>query len=427
MGVVVVYDAEITLRKRDGRPSPIIGFGEFCQFLERVEQLPEKSRVLLDMGDVHFAHPSGMAPLVANVRRLTERGGLVDLVLPEDEFLASYFKKAGWIDGLEGTHLPLRLGGPRDTYIPLVSYSTHEELNPIINEALRHFSRRFSFQRGVLDGLEWALNEVADNVLIHSGGARGWLQLAQQPSKGLIEIVVADCGRGILNSLREGHPEIKDDEAALELAIEKGVTRNPNVGQGNGLAGTLRIAMAAKGYVNLYSGAGLLRFLQPGVEESSQHSRSSQNGDTGRLYTQQAPFLQGTVITLTLPTTKEIDVASALWGRTTTTMFETEYVSESGQEIIFQVAREASGFGNRPSAMPLRNAVENLLRQFPSQKLIVDFSGVNLVSASFADEFVARLAKSLGIVTFFQRVSIVGMNDLVRRTMDAVIEQRLKA
>lgn len=423
----MAYNAEITLRKKDGRSSSIIGFVEFCQFVERVEQLPEKSQVLLNMSEVHFAHPSGMAPLVAYIRHLTERGGQVDLVLPEDDFLASYFMKAGWIDGLEGSYLPLKIGGPKETYIPLVSYSSHEELNPIINEALRHFSRRFSFQKGVLDGLEWALNEVADNVLIHSGGARGWLQLAQQPSKGLIEIVVVDCGRGILNSLREGHPEIKDDEAAVQLAVEKGVTRNPNIGQGNGLAGTLRIAIAAEGYVNLYSGAGLLRYLQPSSDESQGNRRGDQNNKNGRLFTQLAPYFQGTVLTLTLPTTKEIDVANALWGRTTTSMFETEYVSESGHDIVYRVANEASGFGNRPSAMPLRYAVENLLRQFPNQKLIVDFSDVNLVSASFADEFIARLAKSLGIVTFFQRVSIVGMNDLVRRTMDAVIEQRLKA
>jgi hypothetical protein len=413
----VEYDAEIIFRKPDGRPSAIVGFSEFCQFVEKTARLPVIARVLVDMSSVHFAHPSGMAPLIAYTRHLTERGWVVDLALPDDSFLASYFKKAGWIDGLEGTHLPLRVGGPRETYIPLVSYSTHDELNPIINEALRHFARQSSFQKGVLDGLEWALNEVADNVLIHSGGARGWLQLSQQPSKGLIEVVVADCGQGILNSLREGHPEIHSDVAALELAVEKGVTRNPNIGQGNGLAGTLRIALAAHGFVNLYSGAGLLRYLQPASEDS----------DAGRLFTQPASYLQGTVVTLTLPTLRKIDIANALWGHATTTMFENEYISESGTEIIFRVANEASGFGNRPSAMPLRVAIENLLRQFPTQKLIVDFSGVSLVSASFADEFIARLAKNLGVVTFFQRISIVGMNDLIRRTMDAVIEQRLKA
>lgn len=108
-------------------------------------------------------------------------------------------------------------------------------------------------------------------------------------------------------------------------------------------------------------------------------------------------------------------------------MFENDYVSESGQEILYRVADEASGFGNRASARPLRVAVENLISQFPNQNLVIDFSGVNVVSASFADEFVARLAKGIGVASFFQRVRLSGTNDLISRTLDAVIEQRLRS
>ena len=69
-------------------------------------------------------------------------------------------------------------------------------------------------------------------------------------------------------------------------------------------------------------------------------------------------------------------------------MFETQYLSESGESLVFRVVEEAQGFGNRPSARPLRIAVENLLEQFPAQRLLIDFSEVNIVSASFADEFI---------------------------------------
>jgi len=421
------YDSEIVLRRGAKNDKPIIGFAEFQEFVELVDRLPDKSKVLLDLSTVRFAHPSGMAPIVAYVRHLHENGWQVDMVLPDDEFLSEYFTKAGWTDGLQGIQIPHRAGRPNDTFIPLTTYKSHEELNPIINDALRHFSRLFSFQKGVLDALEWVLNEVADNVLNHAGGVQGWLQLSQQPKKHLVEVVVVDCGRGILSSLREGHAHLKSDAEALEMAVKKGVTRDLNIGQGNGLAGSLRIAMAAEGFVNLYSGKGLLRYLPNISRQNFNHSGFPHRSMAQNFFLEAVPFFHGTVVSLTLPTSRELDVAHALWGRSTTSMFENDYVSESGQEINYRVAEEATGFGNRASARPLRVAVENLLNQFPNQRLIIDFSGVNMISASFADEFVARLAKSMGVASFFQRVNLKGMNEFLTRTLDAVMEQRLKS
>ena len=199
------------------------------------------------------------------------------------------------------------------------------------------------------------------------------------------------------------------------------MTRNSNIGQGNGLAGTLRIAMAANGFVNLYSGSASLRVMP---QKNDLHS-SKPVSSGPQFFLQDEPYFQGTVLTMTIPTNIDLDIAGALWGSAPTSYFEKDYLDETGTQILFKVFDEASGFGNRPSARPLRNSVENLMNQFPDKKISIDFDGVNLVSASFADEFIARLAKTVGVVTFFQKVKLVGMNDLVRRTMDAVIEQRL--
>ena len=417
------YDCEIRFKKS------ILAFAEFLSFVEQLRTAPDKARILLNLANIHFAHPGGMAPIIATIRFLHEKGYRFDVWLPETEFLADYFRKAGWIQGIEGVPIALRPGRPADTFIPLFSYSNANELNAYINEALRHFSRISSFKKGVLEGLEWTLNEVADNVLNHAGGAPGWIQVAQQPKKGLIEIAVVDCGRGILSSLREGHPELTTDIKALEKAVEKGVTRDTNIGQGNGLAGTLRIAIAAGGYANIYSGKGLLRYLHDLTPRSLNYYGIPKRSDdlAANLKTETVPFIQGTVVCLTLPTNRELDVAHALWGRSPNSIFEDKYVSETGDKILFKVALESSGFGNRASARPLRTAVDNLINQFPTQKIVIDFSDVNVISASFGDEFIARLAKSIGVATFFERVSIIGMSDLVRRTLDAVMKQRLNS
>lgn len=421
----MVYDTQIKFPKKNGKA--VFGFADFLSVVEQLEKLDQPSKILLDLSDIRFAHPSGMAPIVAYSRFLHDYGWLVDMALPDDDFAASYFRKAGWIDGLEGNYVRHRPGTPIDTFIPLVSYNSHEELNPIVSDALRHFSRAFSFQTGVLDALEWALNEVADNVLLHAGGARGWVQLRKEPRKNLIEVVVVDCGRGVLDSLREGHPHLDNDLAALELAVEKGVTRDKNIGQGNGLAGTLRIAVASHGYVNLYSGAGLLRYFPTEDSVRLDHSGMPHRSIASGLFLRSIARFPGTVVTLTLPTGSGIDLSKALWGRRTMSMFENDYVSESGQELVYRLAQEASGFGNRPSARPLRTAIENLILQFPHQRLVIDFTGVQVVSASFADELVARLAKKMGVASFFQSVQIIGMNDFVRSTLDAVMDQRLRS
>jgi hypothetical protein len=145
------------------------------------------------------------------------------------------------------------------------------------------------------------------------------------------------------------------------------------------------------------------------------------------LLIEEAPQHQGTVVSLTIPTTRKLDVAGALWGRRPSSTFEMDYVADSGNEIVVTVVDEASGFGNRDSARPARQRLHNLLNLYPEMRVVVDFNAVNLLSASFADEFIARLAKEVGVASFFQRVVLSNMNDLVRRTMDAVLEQRMQS
>lgn len=103
------------------------------------------------------------------------------------------------------------------------------------------------------------MNELADNVLVHSGGATGWLQIIVRPRPHRVDLVVADTGLGIRETIRQAFPDIVTDAQALRLAVEKGTTRDRSIGQGNGLAGSLRIAEAAHGWVNLLSGVGMLR------------------------------------------------------------------------------------------------------------------------------------------------------------------------
>lgn len=386
--------------------SGIFGYRDYLRFLTLVEESSGPARVEVDLEQVGFAHPAGMAPLVATIAHLTELGWQFDVVLPIDDFLADYFEKAGWVAGIAGTPTPEMVRGK--SYLPLTPYRSHEELNPLVTEMIDHLATSTAFKPGVLDAIAWSLNEIADNVLLHAGPrTTGWVQMIELRKKHQIELVIVDCGRGITNSLRQAFPQLEDDREAVMKAVEKGVTRDPNVGQGNGLAGTVRIAHAAGGWANVHSGAGQLR-LMPNAT-----------------FCELAPRHPGTLVEVTLPTGKEIDVADALWGHQPMSELEMRYVEDGGTGLLLKLADETTGYGNRASAKPVRIKIRNLMTQFPADQITIDFGGVNLISASFADEMIARLVKEVGPTTFMTRVRMTNLSDLARRTIDAVIAQRL--
>lgn len=358
----------------------------------------------IDISGYHAWYPDGMTPLICAVNSWIAEGEAVSIVPPDGDGY-DFWERAGWQYGLFGHAPPIVRPGTNLT--PLTAYSSGSELNEAVTEAISVMSTAASFPSGVVDSLSWTLNEVADNVLVHSNAERGWMQVSYQPRKGLLDFVVADSGRGILASLRESFSHLRTDIEALNLAVEKGITRNRHVGQGNGLSGLVRIAVGNRGFVNLHSGTGQLRILEGEVRQAEDFA---------------SPF-GGTIVTMTLRTDQPIDLSEALWGHEPVPSFERQYLADAG--IHFRVASEASNFGNRSTGRLLRLKVGNIITTMPDEPLMLDFTGVELASASFCDEFVAKLVLELGPVSFFSRVHMTGYTPLIRRTLDHVIAQRL--
>lgn len=388
------------------KPSGSLNYNDLKTLFRGLEGRPRADRLIVDLTDVAFAGPGAMVPLVATVADLRARGRRVDAIAPRDLLAATYFERAGWTAALSGGRgLPAHRRGA--TFVPVVEYTDHETLNRAVTNLLRVMMGVGVYPPGVLKAVEWTINEVADNVLLHAGqGVSGWLQAIATPKKGRVNVTVADRGRGILESLKERLPGLPNDNEALNQAITPGVTRNTRIGQGNGLAGSVRIARSMHGWVNIQSGRGELRIM-----------------DDGRTFTQKAPFFGGTIVDLTLPTTADVDLAEALWGQDPVSSIETSHVV--GNDIVFRVIDEASGFGNRASGREAANKLANLMTEMPRERISVDFAGVDLISASFADEFLAKLIKRYGVGTFLARVSLANMSSLVSRTINAVIAQRM--
>jgi hypothetical protein len=384
---------------------------DFPAFLDILQQitpgLDEPCEIFIDLSRPFFFGATGMVPLIALIDDLAGRSWRVQVAPPNQNALEEYWTKAGWLQAILGEEAPFPVA--RSTFTPLSSYANYQQLNRLLNVLFDLLAKISEFPTGVLRAVEWTINELADNVLVHSGGARGWMQAIARPKHDLIDIVVTDRGLGVLSTLREGFPDLSSDQDALELAIEQGVTRNSSIGAGNGLAGSIRIAREAHGYVNVLSGTGLLRLFHDGTFHQMPADQRFQ--------------FDGTVVTITLPTGQAIDLAEALWGSEPTSGFEFTHLTESGVE--FKVLDEATGFGNRGSGEEVATKLRNIMNEFPQERVLVDFAGIDTPSASFVDEFLAKLAKEQGVATFFGRVSFINMNDFVRKTADAMVAQRL--
>ena len=383
---------------------PTFEFAAFVDLLNRLAPVVGvPTHIEIDLSEVHFFAPSGMVPLVALIDDLVARGWQIEVAPPTDPGLQDYWAKAGWTAAIRGEVAPELLSN--STFTPIASYRDSEELNDRLNTLMDVLAKVSEFEPGLLSAISWTVSELADNVLNHSGGATGWIQIIARPNRHRVEVVVADCGLGVRETLRERFPDIADDTGALRLAIEAGITGSAE-GQGNGLAGSVRIAQAVHGWFNILSGTANLRLFADGTFRDLIA----------------APF-QGTVVTMTWPTEASIDVIEALWGHRPGAPFEFTHVTDEG--ILFKLSEEATGFGNRGTGKELATKLRNIMADFPDERVVIDFENVEVASASFLDEFLAKIIKGEGVTSFFSRFQFRNMSDFVRRTADEVIQQRL--
>ena len=365
------------------------------------QPLPESLR--LNLENVSFSYATAVVPLISLIKHLRGRGIEIEVMYPYDD---SYWDIAGWRQIIEGAAPPPIDRGK--SYLPVQSYGDSSDLNGIVTAVMDVLSRHMQCSPGVLDSVGWTLNELADNVLVHAGepgeNVEGFIQVVSHPNQKKVDLVVSDYGRGIRASLAQAY-KTRNDEEALSKAIQAGVTRDHAAGQGNGLAGSVRIVSTAGGELTIMSGNAELNIV---------------NGDST---TRKSGAVPGTSVSLILPTNVEIDISQALWGTPPTAEFEMTHLDEK-YEIVFRVADEASGFGNRQTGRQLRTKLQNLMTQFRGARVRVDFGDVALVSASFVDEFIAKLVVEMGHYTFFARVSVTNTNRLIAQTLDNVIKQR---
>ena len=113
------------------------------------------------------------------------------------------FLNTGWAHFIEPREYegPDRQGFTRQ--FPAAQYRTHEEQESLLNELLEKLLAVIpNFNRSAFAAVEWALNEISDNVLNHSQSPiGGLLQLSVfDPRRYRVEFTISDAGVGVQNA-----------------------------------------------------------------------------------------------------------------------------------------------------------------------------------------------------------------------------------
>lgn len=369
--------------------------------------------IVLDFSICEWAFPNGMLPLLSSADLLRREHVDLSVVLPDKDELRRLFLNTNWAHFLEPENYQ-KSDTAHDRHMAAHRFTDSDGQQQLVNVFMDVVMRNMTLERDVIAGLEWSINEITDNVLNHAECEEGGIvQVSTFRDARKVAFGVADSGRGILSSLSEGHPYLKTDAQAIEEAVKAGVTRNPDAGQGNGIAGTLRIATMSEGMFEITSGLAslVIRDGQPQMHKRRERLRFS-----------------GTIVYAELGLDAHFHLSEALGfsgaPHQPTDIIELFYETESGDAIVLKLSEESTGFGSRPAGRQLRTKCINLLNADPNKPLLLDWSGIPLVSSSFADELIGKLFAFLGPLAFSARVRNINMEMVVRGLVDKAIMQR---
>lgn len=267
------------------------------RLLRPLFDLEQPARIEVDMSRLVSIGPTGVALLVAALRRV-EEAGLIGadsaLIPPNSPQVKNYLMRMNLIRSLVGgEELPE----------PITRHRTHGFL------PCEMFSRGTDYWR-VSQALSGALNEscttdevarsavlvclaeITENVIHHAeakhgfGAAQGWKKTSQ------FEIGIVDLGRGVRASLTANpdYADIEDDASAISTALDARVTSTPLRNSGIGLYITRRLLAANGGSLLVRSGYGAVY-----------------SGLTDEVRTE-SEFMPGTLVALRARTDRPLDI-----------------------------------------------------------------------------------------------------------------------
>jgi hypothetical protein len=259
--------------------------------------LKEPARIEVDMSRLVSIGPTGLALLIAALRRVDEAEFIAEdsaLIPPNSPQVKNYLMRMNLIRALVGgEELPEPITRkPTHGFRPCEMFSDDTDywrISKALSEALNESCKTDEVARSAV---LVCLAEITENVIHHAetdhgfGAAQGWKKTSQ------FEIGIVDLGRGVRASLTANpdYADIDDDAFAIATALDARVTSTPDRNSGIGLYITRRLLAANGGSLLVRSGYGAVY-----------------SGATDEVRTE-AEFMPGTLVALRARTDRPLDI-----------------------------------------------------------------------------------------------------------------------
>lgn len=303
---------------------------------------------------------------------------------------------------------------PKTDNVSIDVFDSHS-LNDVYQQVLQTLTSHFEIEVSILQALSYCFYEILDNVHIHSGKPLGTAITHFDAENEVLRILVADDGMGIRQSLAENEKFRDITEAdAIRMCIEDSVTDGK--GMGFGLYATSR----------LMKDVGLQFILHSGNHKLIHKGDSTEVIENG--------MWQGTIVYMEITTSKEIDPNDVVDHRTDAdAQYNEAFVETEELEALwtngsftceFKFAEIASDFGTREMGAKIREQLRPMFAE--DSRIALDFSAVNVVSNSFADECIAKLLLDIPLCKLKQLITFRGLNPMAERSILVALQRRNK-
>ncbi len=289
----------------------------------------------------------------------------------------------------------------------------HESAYTLVENITESLKGQVEFAQGSIDAFIWCLYEVMDNVVNHSEASLGFLEVQLHRKNKRLAICIADAGRGIRSSLSDRRGTASDEDA-ITIAMEHRMTRKPGMYQGNGLWGLARFVQAGQGTLTISSGTG---YVTIGMDSMGQFI--NQKGSGHVWVGQDAP---GTIVDFQIQYNKPIDFEKVT-GQKPVVEFS-ERILDENNKYVLRIASQARGYATRKSGAEMYDRTITYLNAIPAS-IELNFDSIQIISSSFADEFIGKLVKNMGFLQFNELVRITNTEPNVKRLINQAVQRRL--
>lgn len=375
---------------------------EFIEILNQPVNSYNK-HLILNFKKVKGAFPNVCVPLSGIIENLTLKGFEFEFY-----YLSEYLKKLSMKKALrvnENKELVNKSSLDR-----VWRFDSADDIYLLINSFVEELSQVIICEKGVLEGFEWSINEVLDNVLQHSGKSYGYVMGQVHSKSKHFAFCVYDSGQGIYNSLLSSDAiNPKNPVDALKLAVKEGVTRDKRVGQGNGLWGLHQIVSENTGILNITSDSACFNLTNNELKTFDKLPV--------------LPFDNGVIVDFQIDYSKEISISKALGGYQPVNL-KLEAIEDDLGNIIIDLQSKESGVGTRQSGNKIRNELINVYKQ-SGKSITLDFTMIKIISSSFADELIGKLVIEFGFFGFNNIFKLKNMNVNVQAIVQRSVAQRM--